>query len=205
MRSILNIYSYFCKVKQKSEDKQKRIQDALIAIVNQSGLAGVKMSGVAKKAGIAQGTVYLYFKTKSELINATYLNLKSIANKEIITSTLKQKPYLEALQTLWKNYCSFLISHKRELYFMQQCSASDLLEEKSKKESALFISEITSFFERGKKEGLVKDHPIELILAVFSGIAKEIVPLCTQNQKNKNKCTQIIDDAFEMCWRAIRR
>lgn len=49
-------------------DKRERILDAAEAIFARDGFFAAKVSDVAKEAGIADGTIYLYFKGKDELL-----------------------------------------------------------------------------------------------------------------------------------------
>ena len=57
-------------MKPKDEDKQQAIADATFALVAQVGLSGLTMAAIAREAGIATGTLYVYYKSKEELLNA---------------------------------------------------------------------------------------------------------------------------------------
>ncbi len=49
-------------------DKRAHILDAAITVFAKKGFSGSTISDVAKKAGVACGTVYLYFKNKDDLL-----------------------------------------------------------------------------------------------------------------------------------------
>ncbi|MCL6604352.1 MAG: TetR/AcrR family transcriptional regulator [Paenibacillus sp.] len=53
-----------------SNDKHTAILDAAYTLFGSGGFYETKMSDVAEQAGIAKGTVYLYFKSKEELFMA---------------------------------------------------------------------------------------------------------------------------------------
>src|SRR6185436_5575120 len=59
---------------RKHEDKQARRQDILDAaralVAEGAPFERIMVADVAERAGIAKGTVYLYFKTKEELLLA---------------------------------------------------------------------------------------------------------------------------------------
>ena len=59
-------------MKKKDMNKQVKIQDAVAAIILAEGPAGVSTTKVAKRVGIAQSNVYLYFKNKQALIDSVY-------------------------------------------------------------------------------------------------------------------------------------
>ena len=51
-------------------DKQEAILDAAYTLFGSNGFYETKMSAIAQQAGIAKGTIYLYFKSKEELFVA---------------------------------------------------------------------------------------------------------------------------------------
>ena len=59
----------------RSEDKQIALLEAATEVVAEQGLAA-PTSLIAKRAGVAEGTLFRYFPTKDELLNALYLDIK---------------------------------------------------------------------------------------------------------------------------------
>src|ERR671934_1099059 len=49
-------------------DKPAQIIDAAIRVFARSGYYNSRVSDIAREAGIAAGTIYLYFKTKEEIL-----------------------------------------------------------------------------------------------------------------------------------------
>jgi len=49
-------------------DKRQRILDAAVRVFAKKGFYATRVSEVAKAAGVADGTIYLYFKSKDELL-----------------------------------------------------------------------------------------------------------------------------------------
>ncbi|WP_137043624.1 TetR/AcrR family transcriptional regulator [Pseudolabrys sp. FHR47] len=66
-------------------DREKAILEAAIALAGEGGMAAVQVAAVAKRAGIAAGTVYRYFPTKNDLVAEL---IAAVAGRE-----------LEAMQT----------------------------------------------------------------------------------------------------------
>lgn len=50
------------------EDKRRRIIDAAVEVFAEKGFFGAKVSEVAKRAGVADGTIYLYFESKDDIL-----------------------------------------------------------------------------------------------------------------------------------------
>ncbi len=67
------------------EGKRDAIMDAAIAIFGKTGLDGASVEEIARTAGVAKGTVYLYFKSKDDIFEA-------------VLAERWPGPFLEALQ-----------------------------------------------------------------------------------------------------------
>lgn len=92
-----------------SIDKHEAILDAAYELFGSSGFYETKMSEVAEGAGIAKGTVYLYFKSKEELFMAVTRRdcegfLEQLEQKLATCSTLTEKLSVIARHHLFYYY-----------------------------------------------------------------------------------------------------
>jgi TetR/AcrR family transcriptional regulator, fatty acid metabolism regulator protein len=55
-------------VTRRGGDKRERILDAAVRVLARKGFHATRVSEVAKAAGVADGTIYLYFDSKDELL-----------------------------------------------------------------------------------------------------------------------------------------
>ncbi len=55
-------------MRTKPDEKARRILEAAIEVFAQKGYQQAKISDIAKRAGVAHGSVYTYFKNKEELL-----------------------------------------------------------------------------------------------------------------------------------------
>jgi len=75
------------------ETKIERIRNATIEMVVDKGFVGASISEIAKKAGVAEGYLYRFYKGKSELIDdLLFSNLNELMNK--------QEEFLDDLHTV---------------------------------------------------------------------------------------------------------
>jgi AcrR family transcriptional regulator len=56
------------RVTKPAEDRRREILDAAVSVFSAKGLAGATMDDIARQAGVAKGTIYLYFETKEHLL-----------------------------------------------------------------------------------------------------------------------------------------
>ena len=54
--------------KLSREDKRRRIIDAAVHVFAKKGFFGARVSEIAESAGVADGTIYLYFKSKDDIL-----------------------------------------------------------------------------------------------------------------------------------------
>src|SRR5687768_11869220 len=64
-------------------DKRERILDAAERIFARHGFFAARVSEVAKEAGVADGTIYLYFKSKDDLLISVFENRMAHVNDQL--------------------------------------------------------------------------------------------------------------------------
>ncbi len=57
---------------KKSKDKEERILRAAVKVFAEKGFFNARISEIAKEAGVADGTIYLYFRSKYDLLIAIF-------------------------------------------------------------------------------------------------------------------------------------
>ena len=73
---------------KRDKPKFKQIIDAAVIVIAENGYHQAQVSKIAKQAGVADGTIYLYFKNKEDILISVFQekmgvfveNLKSITN-----------------------------------------------------------------------------------------------------------------------------
>ena len=83
------------------DDKRSRILKAAVKVFAQQGFYNAKVSEIAQNAGIAAGTIYLYFKNKDEI-------LISIFEEEMAKVIAKVSKEIESAADV-KNNSGFLL------------------------------------------------------------------------------------------------
>ncbi|MGG0644704.1 TetR/AcrR family transcriptional regulator [Sporosarcina gallistercoris] len=57
---------------KREKPKYKKIVDAAVSIIAQNGYHQAQVSKIAKEAGVADGTIYLYFKNKEDILISVF-------------------------------------------------------------------------------------------------------------------------------------
>ena len=184
------------------EDKLERIYNATIKLTGSVGLAGLKMSSIAKEAGIASGTLYLYFKSKEELLNSLYDKLKSGGAISIFTR-IESLPTRIQLFKIWESSFKLMIVNKDKLIFTDQFSKSPYINEENQGKKDYFYLHIGKLLTRGKEEQIIKEVDNSVLMSLFIGFLSAYTSLIADNSKPVED--KVIQEAFDIAWDAIKR
>ncbi|WP_248925177.1 TetR/AcrR family transcriptional regulator [Paenibacillus hamazuiensis] len=162
---------------QIRDERREQIMAAAIQVFAQKGITGAKMSMIAEVAGISNGLLYHYFKSKDELF--TTLVQEAMAGAEDAIKSLARLPGtpLEKMRTLTADILSeegspyFLLIHQARTSEGVPEKAKQLLEQNSMES---YIERLRPIFEEGQRVGeIAAGDPAELIagyLSVLSGL-----------------------------------
>jgi AcrR family transcriptional regulator len=187
-------------VKPRDEAKARDILAATLKEIEHVGLAGLSMEAVARRAGVATGTVYIYFKNKDALVDALYLATKT----ELASLVFRDEglPVRVAFSRMCVAFLEYLIDHRAEVVFMGQVANSPYLTPKTRAAAAVGVRPITDLLERGKRELLLKDLETDLMLAFLQGTLREMAAAVagTPRAERGRRLEQIAG----LCWDALK-
>jgi len=84
-------------------DKRERILDAAERVFAQHGFFAARVSEIAKQAGVADGTIYLYFKSKDDLLISLFENRMKQVN-DALRAAIVDRPPAEQLRAFIRVY-----------------------------------------------------------------------------------------------------
>jgi AcrR family transcriptional regulator len=70
--------------------REEEILNAAVKIFSEKGFNAATTSEIAKEAGIAEGTIFRYFKTKKDILRKVMIKLVELTGEILITSRLNQ-------------------------------------------------------------------------------------------------------------------
>lgn len=189
-------------MRTKDENKLKAIFDATIRLTATVGIAGLKMSLLAKEAEIAAGTIYLYFKNKKDLLNAVYANLKAEGIFSVI-GKIEHLPIEVQLFRLWELAYEYYVFNIDKAIFMEQFELSPMISPENKTMEIDSMSYLHKALDEGKKKGIVKPIDNHIIISLIIGFMKDLSVQSTNNIVQTNEEVKHI--CYSMCWDAIHK
>ncbi|MDP9725012.1 MULTISPECIES: TetR family transcriptional regulator [Priestia] len=83
-----------------TSEKYDKILQAAIEVITEKGLDKTSISDIVKRAGVAQGTFYLYFRSKNALVPAIAENLLSLSLEKIKERAKAATNFLSILEVM---------------------------------------------------------------------------------------------------------
>jgi len=164
-------------VRPATGDKRAAILRAAIRVFAHNGYFNSKVADIASEAGVADGTVYLYFKSKEEILHSIFdrsvEEALAEAKKKIESITdprekLRQIAYLhlERLGADRELAVVFQVELRGSTKFMEEFSAAGFAE---------YLSLIRSTFEEGQEAGLFRaDLNAKVVSKILFGALDEM-------------------------------
>jgi len=186
----------------KEGDKKEAIFNATLKLITTRGFHATPMSLIAEEAGVAAGTIYLYFENKEDLLNQLYLSLKQEYSKALMAGYSPELPVRIAFELVWRNSLNYQLQYLLEFSFMEQFKNSPLIEKVTLQEGWKFFQSASELIDRAREEKIIKDIPADLLVALFFAPITELVKQHLYSQIELSEA--YITTAFQGCWDAIK-
>jgi AcrR family transcriptional regulator len=189
-------------MKPRDENKIHDIYRATLHLVKDKGLAGITMGQIAKKAGLATGTVYIYFTNKDELINSLFNACRKASVAVYFQDYDPKAPFHTGFRTIWMNVMRYRMEKFEEAIFLEQCLHSPFITASNRETANQLIQPLFSLMERGKKEKKIRNLDNFLLLASIIGSISEVNKHA--HYTNRKLSGSELAAVFDLCWDGLR-
>jgi len=185
----------------KSEGKRNAILDAATHLFAERGFAGAPTSEISKRAGVAEGTLFTYFKSKDDLINVLYREIKLELADAMMSDFPRKKNVRTRLQHVWNRYVEWGIANPEQRKVLAQLQVSEVLTKESRDAGSAPFVEIQTMTRDAIAEHILRDDlPVELISRSLGALAEATMDLMVLYP---TKASKYRDSGFQMFWAGI--
>ena len=163
---------------RKPNDKYKRILEAAIKVFAEQGFFQSTIAQIAREAGVADGTIYLYFKNKDDIL----VQFFSYKTKQVFAGfreeVNKGDDAVEKLRNLVRRH---LAEFQRDrymaiLYQSETHQSFRMAEEQIKEMSNMYLDIVAEIVEQGQQEGSIrKNLYLSLVKRFILGAVDEVI------------------------------
>jgi AcrR family transcriptional regulator len=106
-----------------SEEKRSALLKAAADAIAVEGV-GVSTSLIAREAGVATGSLFLYFPTKDDLLNQLYASIKQEIAEAMLAKYPQGADASERMRSVWMAYLKWGVANASKRQAMSQLSVS---------------------------------------------------------------------------------
>lgn len=185
--------------RQKSDDKREAIVNATIRLLVEQGL-GAPTASIARAAGIANGSLFTYFPTKTELYNQLYLELKT----EMTTAAQEGVPAKAALRKrfshVWTNWTSWAVEHRDRRRVLALLGTSDDITPATRAAGHEAMGPLIELMEQSRAKGPMRDAPLGLVASLANAVAEATMDYMVGDPAHADEHCKA---GFEAVWRML--
>src|SRR5579862_4183443 len=180
----------------KSEDKRKAILDAAFRLFAERGVGNAPTSAISAAAGVAEGSLFTYFGTKTELMNELYLEMRRGFDREMLDFPVKAGT---RLRYIWDKFLDLGLEQPERLTVLRQIRASGKLLKDNEKAGAMVLETLAAVREAAM-QGDFHSAPLEFLVLQLRAQAEATIEFILAHPEQHHACREL---AFDLLWRGI--
>lgn len=183
------------------KDKKQRIKEAAIELFCNQGFQQTSTATISKKAGVATGTLFLYYKGKDELIIGLYQECKQALTQHLLQSIPSKSNFTEQLAQMWGHMVHWCIANPYEYQFIQMCKNSKYLRLNVVDASWENADELMQFLSNGIAKAPLHVQDIDWFLHTVDAMLSATISYCEQHPEKPIESS--VQESFMLLKRAL--
>lgn len=189
-------------MRPKDEKKVEAIAAAVYRLAASHGLPAVTLADIAREAGVATSTLYVYHKSREDLLDDVYQKAKTATVMRYAQNHDPHASLKSCVRRIWSNMVDNRLENQQQMAFLEQYIHSEFLSETSRALSQRMIAPFIELLVAGQKSDQLKPVPPALLAAAIMGLAKETAILVIKGELPNDEKTRTM--GFQLCWDAIK-
>jgi AcrR family transcriptional regulator len=184
------------------EKKEKFLSAALKLFVAQ-GVQHTTTAEIARAAGTAAGTLFIYFPTKQDLVNALALKIGREQSLYMQAAIHPEHSAREAFLAIWNGSIRWFQENIDAYQFVQQIRGANVLSPQTVAESNQYFAYYYTAIQKGLDEGSIRPYPIELVGGILYQLVVAVMNLL-RTETDPTRQEEYIHQGFEIFWNGIK-
>jgi AcrR family transcriptional regulator len=180
------------------EKRSALLLSAAQAVAEQGVLATT--ASIAKRAGVAEGTLFTYFESKEALFQELYLHLKQELAVTVMPDYPYEADYRGRMEHTFQRYVSWGLANAAGRFALNRLSASGQLLDGTRAQAMELFAAVSQMMEGAVRDGVLVDASIAFISSVVEHIAEMTIDYIEKEPENAERHRQL---GFHVAWRAV--
>lgn len=183
----------------KSDDKRTAILDAALRLFAERGNLSAPTSAISKEAGVAEGTLFTYFKSKDDLLNQLYRHLRAGFDR-ILDDYPYQADARTRLRHVWDQFIDWHLGRPEVLTVLIQLRSSGRLFKENEVPTASIMEmlSVTREVVHGTK---FQNAPVELMVLMLRGQSEATVGYIQAHPEEEALSREL---GFQVIWNGLQ-
>jgi AcrR family transcriptional regulator len=170
----------------KSGEKRSAILEAATRFIMKHGLSA-PTAGIAKEASVANGSLFTYFETKTELFNQLYLEIKAEMASAAIKDLRAGSEIREEYFSIWQNWTRWAVLNSDKRRALAQLGVPDELTPETRMVWYKTMAPIANLLQRILADGPMAKAPMSFAVALMTSTAEATIDLMSQDSTHARK------------------
>jgi AcrR family transcriptional regulator len=191
-------------VRKPNPEKRERYLQSALKLFVANGVQNTSTAAIAKQAGTAAGTLFLYFPTKQNLVNELVME---VARAQSENTNAALSPFLstrDSFFAIWESTIRWFLANMDAYQYIQQVRDSGMISEEVIQESNKYFEYYFTAIQKGLSESAIKPYPIDLIGEMLYRAIVAIMNLAIATSDVARQ-EEFIHSGFEIFWNGIKK
>jgi len=181
-----------------SEHRRAALLDAATKVFAEHGLSA-PTSLISKTAGVAEGSLFTYFKTKDELINALYREIRLDFAAAVMNGFPRKASVRDRLKHVWTRYVAWNVENPVARKALRHASMSRAITADVRAEGSVLFAEVDRL-----QADAVEQRRLKLPPVMASQALKALADMTTDLiERQPEHSRQFTASGFQMLWGAL--
>jgi TetR/AcrR family fatty acid metabolism transcriptional regulator len=148
--------------KKKNSDKYYRIIQAATKIFARKGFYQAKISEIAREAGVADGTIYIYFENKDDILISLFEEEMKVVLDNMVAQISLEKGPVEKLEKFALTHLQLIEQNQSmaEIIQVEVRQSSKFMKEYKNEKFAQYLNLIGDIIREGQEKGVFKNDVV---------------------------------------------
>lgn len=183
----------------KSEEKRIALLAAATQVIAKNGLSATTAS-ITSAAGMAEGTLFNYFKGKDDLLNTLYVEIKKDLAETMLAGHSSDSSPEEGMKFIWNNYIDWGAKNPERVAVLHKLKVWEGLKPDIPENLATRFEQFQKLLNTAIADGALKNIPHEFLLSIFSAQAETVLQFIKQDP---DRVQFYKETGFDLFWTGI--
>ncbi|MDR3391868.1 MAG: TetR/AcrR family transcriptional regulator [Sulfuriferula sp.] len=168
------------------------------AVAEQGVLAST--ASIARRAEVAEGTLFTYFESKDVLFQELYLHLKQSLADRVMPSYPHAADYRQRMRHVFDQYVVWGLNNADGRVALARLSASGVVRDATREQATEPFLAFSRMMQDAINDGVLLNAPIAFLTSIMERVAETTIEYADKHPQDAERTQQL---AFPLLWRAI--